>query len=170
MKRWQVASVVVLVATASLAVGPLTPASSQGQPQQMTLTLFDPNNDKKDFEKEIDEGREGFSPGDWAVFRERQFDAETCGQFGRLVGRFVFVKRAGKQDGFGIFDGTLLGREGKLSFHSGIKFSEFQGNRPIFAIVGGTEAYIGAGGHVTMQEDVTRCDKNGVLITITFAP
>jgi len=170
MKRWQIVSVVVLVVGTSLAVGPLTPASSQGQPQPTTLTLFDPNNDKQDFEKEIDEGRKGFSPGDWTIFKERQFDAETCEVFGPLVGRFLFVKRAGQQDGFGIFDGTLLGPDGKLSFHSALKFSEFDGERPIFAVVGGTEAYSGAGGHATMQEDVSRCDKNGVLITITLNP
>lgn len=52
----------------------VVPASSQQPPARTTLSLFDPN--KVDWDKDIDLGREGFSPGDMNIFVENALDPE----------------------------------------------------------------------------------------------
>ena len=170
MKR--VLSVVVAVClVGGILLANLETASSQAPPQGRTLTFFDPG--PTDFEKNINEGPRRFSPGDWTVIKDRFFDTETCEKAGVLVARFVFVKSTGQNNGFFIFDGGLLLPDGKLTAYWPGKFSDFgQGDTPPTeggAITGGTGAYEGAGGTLTVQEDQKMCEKNGALVTVELA-
>ncbi len=150
-----------------LLLGSLQPASSQA-PGGRTFTFFDPN--ATDFEKQINEGSRRFSAGDWAVIKDRFFDTETCEKAGVFVGRFTFIKRAWQNDGFFLLDGGAILPDGKITFYWPGRFTDFgqadaaptQGA----AVTGGTGAYEGAGGTLTVQEDQQMCDKNGALITI----
>ncbi|MDP9067597.1 MAG: hypothetical protein M3N53_04485 [Actinomycetota bacterium] len=147
-------------------LGSLQPASSQASGGR-TLTFFDPN--RTDFEKNIDEGREGFSPGDWGVIKDRFFDPDTCEKAGTFLGRFTFVKAAGQNDGFFLLDGGALLSDGKLTFYWPGRFTEFASPDAAGAggaVTGGTGPYAGAGGTVTVREDQQMCDKNGALVTI----
>lgn len=166
MKR--VASAVVsLCLIGGVLFANLQTASSQAPQQGRTLTFFDPR--ATDFEKQINEGRKGFSAGDWGVQKDRFFDPETCEKAGTLVGRFAFVKAIGRNDGFFIFDAGVLLPDGKLTFYWPGRFSEFaEGGSG--AITGGTEAYAGAGGQLSVEEDVRMCDKLGALVTIELRP
>ena len=154
-----------------LLLGSLQPASSQAPPQGRTLTFFDPN--PTDFEKNINEGPRRFSPGDWTVIKDRFYDTETCEKAGVLVARFVFVKGTGNNNGFFIFDGGLLLPDGKLTAYWPGKFSDFgEADDPPTeggAITGGTGAYEGAGGTLTVQEGLEMCDKSGALVTVELA-
>lgn len=155
-----------------LVLGSLQPASSQAPPQGRTLTFFDPN--PTDFEKTINEGPKRFSAGDWTIIKDRFYDTDTCEKAGVLVARFVFVKSIGRNNGFFIFDGGLLLPDGKLTAYWPGKFTDFgQADAPPTdgaAITGGTRAYAGAGGTLTVQEDQQMCEKKGALVTVQLTP
>ncbi len=167
MKR--AASVVLsLCLVAGILLANVETASSQAPPQGRTLTFFDPN--ATDFEKTINEGRKGFSSGDWTLIKDKFLDTETCEKAGALLGRFTFVKRAGNNDGFFLLDAGLLLADGRLTLYWPGRFSDFgqADARPTrgAAITGGTGAYANGGGTVTVQEDQQMCDKRGALITV----
>ena len=145
----------------------LETASSQAPGN--TITFFDPN--ATDFEKDINEGRKGFSAGDWSVIKDTMFDPETCDKAGTFLARFTFIKSAGRDNGFFTFDGGVILPDGKLTMYWPGKFSEFEdpGAAGGGAITGGTGAYSGVGGDFTVEEDVQMCEKNGALITIDLA-
>ena len=148
----------------------LQPAASQA-PGGTTLTLFDPN--KTDFEKEINEGRQGFSAGDWTVIKDSVYDPETCEKNGTFLGRFTFVKAQGEQDGYFLLDAGVILEDGKLTVYWPGRFSEFETPEdPAIggAITGGTGAYEGQGGTMTVEEDVEMCEKRGALVTVHLAP
>ena len=150
-------------------IGNLQPAVSQAGGQ--TLTFFDPN--ATDFEKSINEGRKGFSAGDWTVIKDRFFNPETCEKAGEFVGRFTFVKAAGRNDGYFLLDAGLLMPDGKLTFYWPGRFTEFgnpTGPASGGAITGGTGSFSGAGGSLVVEEDVQMCEKKGALVTIELRP
>ena len=150
-----------------LIVGGLAlPASSQGPGQRTTITVFDPN--RTDYDKEIDEGRKGFSPGDWNVSIEKVFDPETCERAGRATIRFVFVRQTGRNDGNFIVDFTYTRADGSITSYGSGKFSDFEGGFA-FPVTGGSEAYKDATGEVLLEEGVERCDKKGALLTFDLA-
>lgn len=151
-------------------IGNLQPAVSQAPPNQ-TLTFFDPN--KTDFEKQIDEGRQGFSAGDWGVIKDRFFNPETCQKAGVFLGRFTFVKSAGRNDGFFLVDAGMILPDGKIIFYWPGRFTEFEDSSAPGsggAVTGGTGTYSGAGGRVVVQEDVQMCEKKGALVTVELEP
>jgi hypothetical protein len=167
MKR--VASVVVsLCLIGGVLLANLETASSQAPPQGRTLTLFDPQ--ATDFEKNINEGRRGFSSGDWSVVKDSFFDPDTCEKVGTFLGRFTFIKSAGRNDGFFVMDGGAVLSDGKITFYWPGRFTEFgQADAPPTdggAITGGTGAYEGVGGSMLVQEDQQLCEKKGALITL----
>lgn len=147
----------------------LQPAVSQA-PGNVTLTYFDPR--ATDFEKQIDEGRKGFSAGDWSVIKDRVFDPDTCAKAGDFLGRFTFVKAVGRNNGYFIVDASVLTPDGKLTVYWPGKFSEFESLAAGGggAITGGTGIYAGAGGTITVEEDVQMCEKTGAVITIELQP
>ena len=164
MRKTAAASAFVLL-VGGLLLGSLQPAVSQA-PGGRTFTFFDPR--VTDFEKNIDEGRKGFSAGDWGVQKDRFFDPETCEKAGDLLGRFTFVKAAGRNDGFFIFNAGLMLPDGKMTMDWYGRFTEFETPSAAGggAITGGTGAYEGAGGEILVQEDQQLCDKRGALVTV----
>ena len=164
-KTAAVATFVLLVG--GLLLGSLQPAVSQA-PGGQTLTFFDAR--ATDFEKTIDEGRKGFSAGDWSVIKDSFFDPETCEKTGTMVGRFTFIKSAGRNDGFFSLDGGAFLSDGRITFSWPGRFSDFgQADTPPTeggAITGGTGAYEGTGGTMMVQEDQQMCEKQGALITV----
>ena len=170
MKR--VFSVVVAVCLiGGVLLANLESASSQAPPQGRTLTFFDPN--PTDFEKNINEGPRRFSSGDWTLIKDRFFDPETCEKSGVMIGRFTFVKSIGDRNGFFLLDAGMLLPDGKMTFYWPGKFSDFgEADAPPTdgaAITGGTGAYEGVGGTLTVQEGLEMCDKSGALVTIELA-
>ena len=134
--------------TTGLVAGTLLPASSQQAPTE-SFTTCDKN--KVRFEKEINERKKRFGAGDWGVFTQPEFDPQTGDKVGRVVGRFVFVKKTSKRDGHFVADVTTNLPQGKLMIYGSSKFSNFEkGVR--FAITGGTGAYAGARGSVVVRE------------------
>lgn len=166
MRKTATVSAFVLL-VGGLLLGSLQPAVSQA-PVGRTLTFFDPR--ATDFEKSIDEGRKGFSAGDWTVIKDRFYDPETCEKAGVLVGRFTFVKATGRNNGYFLMDAGMLLPDGKMTFYWSGLFSEFgQADAPPTeggAITGGTGAYEGAGGTLLVQEDQQLCEKQGALVTV----
>ena len=150
-------------------IGNLQPAVSQA-PGNQTLTFFDPR--ATDFEKEIDEGRKGFSAGDWSVIKDRVFDPDTCAKAGDFLGRFTFIKSSGRNNGYFLVEAGVITPDGKLVFDWPGKFSDFENPSPTTggAITGGTGIYTGAGGTITVEEDVQMCEKTGAVITIELEP
>jgi hypothetical protein len=166
--RWFSVTVLVLVLVGLVVIA--VPVGSQQPPERRTLTLFDPN--KTNYEKFIDEGRQGFSPGDMILFIDAQFDPHTCERRGSLVGRLV-ISRVFRQQENAWFTGdfTLSLPDGKITVAAAAKFTEFeQQERGVFAVTGGTGAYRDASGEVFIQEDVTLCDRKGSLTTLDIGP
>ncbi len=151
---------------AALLIGTLVaPATSQVEPQRVTLTFFDPR--PTEHAKSIDEKPKGFSPGDWEVAREKQLDPETCEAAGQLILQFTFVEQTGKEDGWARFNGDFVLDDGKISFQSAGKFSDFESEAGFtFSITGGTGAYKDATGQGSVSEGGTLCDKKGDTVTL----
>jgi hypothetical protein len=150
-KASAVAACAGLLAT-SLVAGTLLPASSQQAPTESFATC---DKDKVIFEKEINERKKRFGAGDWGVFTQPQFDPQTGDKVGRVVGRFVFVKKTSPRDGYYIADVTLNLPKGKLMAYGSSKLSNFEkGAR--FAITGGTGSYARARGTVSVR--IAKCN------------
>jgi hypothetical protein len=140
-------------------------AGSQAPPTRTTLTFFDPR--KTNFEKEIDEGRQGFSPGDWGLFIENLKDPDTCDPAGKIIGRFTVSKFIGEENafflldfGFRLPDGTITG------YHAG-KFFDFESaTRNHLAVTGGTQTYKDATGEFSLESGLEMCGTRGDLITV----
>lgn len=170
MRKTAAVSTFVLL-VGGLLLGSLQPAVSQA-PVNQTLTFFDAR--ATDFEKVINEGGEGFGPGDWTVIKDSFFDTETCERAGIMIGRFTFIKESGRNDGFFSLEGGAHLSDGRVTFTWPGRFTDFgQADTPPTqggAITGGTGAYEGAGGTIMVQEDQQMCDKRGALVTITLQP
>jgi hypothetical protein len=164
MKRFIIAGALVS-AVATLIALSVVPATSQVPAQRTTIELWDPN--PTDFEKNVNEGGKGFSAGDWSVFKDTNFDPETCEPVATLLGRFQLVKSIGQEDGFATFDVELMLEDGKIFVTGGGRFSEFEAPEGAkFAIVGGTGAYKDATGEATLIEDQEMCEQKGASITL----
>lgn len=162
--------IIVLFAAVSaiVLVGGALPVVSQQPAERQTFTLFDPQ--ATQFEKFINQGKRGISPGDVVLFVEKQLDPDTCEKAGKLVGRIQIVKNVGKQNA--LFQGsfTLLLSGGKITAGGAAKFSDFMSTDPIFAVTGGTGTYRDASGEVTLTEDAEMCGEKGSLTTIDVGP
>lgn len=149
-------------------VGTAVPVGSQQPAERRTITLFDPA--KTNYERFLNEGKQGLSPGDTVLFVENQLDTETCERAGQLVGNIMITKILKGENA--LFEGsfTLLLPDGKITAGGVARFSEFMNTEPIFAVTGGTGAYRDASGEVTIQEGVELCGKAGDLTTIDLGP
>ena len=154
--------------SAVVLVGGALPVVSQQPAERQTFTLFDPR--ATDFEKFINQGKRGISPGDVILFVEKQLDPDTCERAGKLVGRIQIIKRAGRENALFQGDFTLQLSGGKITAAGAGKFSDFMSTDPMFAVTGGTETYRDASGEVTLTEDVEMCGKKGSLTTIDVGP
>ena len=154
--------------SAVVLIGTAMPVVSQQPAQRQTLTFFDPA--KTNYERFINQGKRGISPGDLIMIIENQLDPETCEKVGRLVGRIQVIKVVGEEDA--IFDGsfTVLLPDGKITGSGVARFREFTSTEPVFAVTGGTGAYRDASGEVSFEENVSLCDKKGDLVTIDIGP
>lgn len=154
------------VLLAAVLVGSLvTPATSQPELERVTMTFFDPR--PTEFDKEIDEKPQGFSPGDWSVIREKQLDPETCEPAGNLLLHFVFVEQTGKENGWVRFNGDFVMDDGKISIQTAGKFSDFENEGGFkFSVIGGTGAYKDATGEGSVAEGTPMCDKKGDTVTL----
>ena len=170
MKRLRLMLGVALVLVAIMVALSALPAVSQQPPSRNTLTFFDPN--KTTWEREIDAGREGFSPGDTILLVDAIFDPETCERRATLVGRLEISKMVSEENAWYVGDFTLKLADGKLIAEAAAKFSEFnQSEKGVFAVTGGTDAYRDASGEVKFGEDqVTMCDKRGSTFTVDIGP
>ena len=161
------ASALVAGIVLGLIVGGMAlPASSQGPKERTTIQVFDPN--KVEFEKSIDEGRKGFSSGDWAVSVDKVLDPETCEPAGRAIIRFTFVRSLGRNNGEFIVDFTYKRPDGDIASYAAGRFSDFN-DGATFPVTGGSEAYKDVSGEVLLEEDVEHCDKKGALLTFDLA-
>ena len=142
------------------------PATSQGPNERTTITVFDPN--KTDYSKDIDQGKKGFSAGDWNVSVEKLFDPETCERDGNAIIRFVLVRSLGRNDGNFIVDFTHQRADGRITAYSAGRFSQFEGGFA-FPVTGGSGAYRDATGEVSLEEGVEACDKKGSMLTFDLA-
>jgi hypothetical protein len=161
---------IVLLATMALAAitAAAVPAGSQAPPERQTITLFDPR--KTNYERFINEGREDLSPGDRILFVEKQFDPETCERVGKVTGHITIIKIKGRRNALFAGDFTVALAGGKIVAGAAATFTEFEGDNPVFAVTGGTEAYRDASGEVSFQESPDLCGKKGDLITIDIGP
>ena len=167
MSKARLVGVVAAVATLGV-VGSAVPVQSQQPAERQTITFFDPN--RTEYERFVNEGRRGLSPGDVILFVDKQLDPETCDRLGSLTGRLQIIKTISDRDArfSGEFTVTLAG--GKIVAGGAARFSEFAGTDPVFAVTGGTETYRDASGEVSFQEDVRLCDTRGTMTTIDLGP
>ena len=168
MSRFKALIALVAAMSAVVLVGTAMPVVSQQPAERQTLTFFDPN--KTNYDRFLNEGKRGISPGDVIMFIEKQIDPETCENVGKLVGKLQIIKTIGTEDA--VYEGgfTLLLADGKITAAAAARFSEFEGTDPVFAVTGGTEAYRDASGDVAFEENVELCEKKGDLITIDIGP
>ncbi len=167
--RWSIAMSVTLVALTVVVIA--LPAGSQQPQERGTITLFEPNKVKVNYEKVIDQGRKGMSAGDTILIVDALFDPETCQRVGTLVGRLAISKVLNQGNAWFIGDFTLNLADGKVVAEAAAKFTEFsQTESGVFAVTGGTGAYRDVSGEVLFHEDVTMCDRIGSLTTIDIGP
>lgn len=167
--RWFIGTWLLLTLMIVSVIALALPAGSQQPAERGTITLFDPN--KTNYEKIVDEGRKGFSPGDTILFVDAQFDPETCERRGTLVGQIVISRILKQDNAWFIGEFTLRLPDGKVTAEAAARFSEFaQTEDGIFAVTGGTGTYRDASGEVKFQEDVTMCERKGTLTTIDIGP
>jgi hypothetical protein len=159
--------IALAIAAAGIA-GIVAPAVSQA-PDERTITLFDPN--RTEFERFVNVGPRAFSPGDAVLFKEVVLDPRTCDVAGRIVGRLTFHQILSEEDenALALLDGGFRLSEGRIMFYGPIRLSEFGQARPFTAITGGTRAYKDVSGQGTINEGVSRCGKNGALITLDLS-
>jgi hypothetical protein len=161
MRKTAAVFVCAAVFVTGLVVGGLVPAASQGA---TTLELCEKNG--KGFEKNINEGRKGFSSGDWSVGAVPIYSRNSGNKIGREVSRFLLVKRIGKRDGLGIVDVTANLPGGKLTIYGSFKFSAFRAGVTL-PVTGGTGKYAGARGVAKAQPG--KCGgKSGTHIDVTL--
>jgi hypothetical protein len=166
MKR--LTMVLSVIVAASLMGVLAVPATSQPQPERMTITLF--GNDT-DYEKHVRGSGDPFAPGDWHVYVDRLLDPETCEVAAKIVGRFVFVKRIGKYNGWYINEFTVTRPDGKITAYGGGTYGDFAKSDAVFAVTGGTGAYRDASGDVSFDTETVRlCGSRGQLSTIDIGP
>ncbi len=149
-------------AVAAALAGSLSAASQQ--PGRETFSLC--TQEQSGFDRMIDVGRKGFSPGDYSVGVKPLFDAATGARKGRLVSTFTFVQPIGKNGGRGYVEGTHELADGKITFYGSFSFSD---DDVAFAVTGGTGAYSGVRGTVT--DSPGRCrGKKGGRMTYALTP
>lgn len=169
MRRWKSLIAVVAATSAVVLVGSAAPVVSQPPAERQTITLFDPRS--TEFDRFLNEGKKGISPGDTILFIEKQLDPDTCEKAGQVIGRIQIIKPVGRENAIfsGGFTVTLDG--GKITAAGAARFSEFESGEPAFAVTGGTETYKDASGEVSFGEDrVDLCGTRGDLITIDVGP
>lgn len=163
--------VLAVIAGSTVAMFAANPAGSQQPAERQSITLFDPRNTP--YDKDVDNGKEGFSPGDEFLFIETLKDPDTCEKAGRLVGHGQVVKFIGKNDGLITIDVTADLENGKILGGGAVQFSEFEtaAGSPLFAVTGGTKTYRDASGEVSFGADrVDLCGTRGDLITFDLGP
>lgn len=166
MRRYVVMAVAMAVVVGVL--GTVGPVSSQSPGQRTTLTFFDTR--ATDWEKDIDLGRKGDSPGDMNLFVDRLFDPETCEKAGNVLGRFQISKFVGKRDAWFVIDVTWRLPDGSLQTQHGGRFTDFmEPGTAVFPVTGGTGAYKDATGQLVLEEDVELCEKTGTRFTFDLA-
>jgi hypothetical protein len=162
-KKLVVLGVVTSLVGSGIVIGAMIPASSQ---EGGTITVCD--QDRRGFNKDIDVGKNGFSPGDYSVFRDKLLDTQTGNSAGGLVGRATFVKIFRKRnDGLFIADVTTHLRRGSITAYGTGKFRKFRTGLK-FAITGGTGSYNQAQGAVLVKAG--KCGgRPGVRLTFNLA-
>jgi hypothetical protein len=139
------------------------PASSQSPKQRTTISVFDPN--KTDYEKVVNTGKKGFSPGDVGLSIEKLLDPETCEPAGRLIARFQIVKLVGEDNADFILDLTYIREDGRIAGYFAGNFNQFEEG---LAITGGTDAYRDASGEMNIDEQEEACEKKGAILTFDY--
>lgn len=168
MRKVAVLALAAVAMSAIVMLGTAGPVGSQAPAERQTITLFDPRG--SEYDKDIDAGKEGFSPGDEFLFIEKQLDPETCEKVGSLIGHGQVVQFLGDNDGRITIDVTLDLDGGKIMAYGAAKFSDFAGTEPPFAVIGGTGTYRDASGEVSFEEKVELCGKRGDLTIIDVGP
>lgn len=135
--------------TAAFLAASLVPAFSQQQGGTQTIVTCD--KEKDGFSKDVDVGKKGFSPGDFAVFTEPLLNPDTGDRIGKLLGQFQFIRKTGRRNGFFRAEATAIFQAGRLNVTFGGKFSEFETGL-VGSIDGGTGDYRQASGTVTIKE------------------
>lgn len=145
-------------------IGAMVPAASQ-QGGPTTIRLCD--QDRTGYERDVNVGRRGFSPGDSAVFIDRLLNPVTGDRAGRLVGKVVFVKLFRQpQDARFIADVTVSLPRGKISLYGTARFREFRRGAKV-AVVGGTGAYNRVRGAALLQQGRCR-GRSGIRLTLNL--
>ena len=142
MGRWKVFGLVLATTTVGVLSSALLPATSQVSGKTFTLCE---KNGPKDYEKNVDNGEQGFSAGDQFIFSEPEFD-RNGDRVGKLVGVGTVVRRL-KQDGLVRFNVSLNLRGGRIEIQASTKFSNLGGGTAV-PIIGGTGKYNDASGVV----------------------
>lgn len=171
MRKIAVLALAAIALSMVVMLGTAGPVGSQQPAERQTITLFDPR--QTPYERDIDTGKKGFSPGDEFLFIENLKDPETCEKLGRLVGHGQVVKFIGDRDGLITIDVTADLESGKIVAGGAVQFTEFEtaAGQPLFAVTGGTKAYRDASGEVSFGADrVDLCGTRGDLITIDIGP
>jgi hypothetical protein len=135
---------------AVLIIAFLLPAASQPQGGSVILHLCSKDGKGRGYNKDIDVGKTGFSPGDYSLFTDKLYDRDTGEGYGHDIGRFTFVKATGPRDGQVLLDVTAVTPHGKLTLYGPGKFSQFQtGFR--MAVTGGTGRYRNSSGGIVVK-------------------
>lgn len=166
MRRLASLIAAVVATSAVVLLGTVGPVGSQLPAERQTITLFDPR--ATEYERNFNEGKKGFSPGDLSLFIEKQLDPDTCEKAGQVIGRIQVVKIVGQENAIFTGDFTVTLDGGKITAYGAARFSEFE-QPGIFAVTGGTETYKDASGEVSFAE-AELCGKKGDLITIDIGP
>ena len=141
-----------LAAAGSAAIATTGSPSAAGaqQSQARTLTFASPFDSGRT--AQVDVGRRGFSPGDsFFTTGEKLLDPASGRRVGAADGMSVVVGRAGQ--GTVTVTATFRLRDGQIHAHGLVRHSDRPQSVPI---VGGTGAYEGARGTLTVRENRKR--------------
>ena len=118
------------------------------------------------YEKFVDVGKAGFSPGDQILQWQALLDPADGSMVGRVVARVEIVKHRGKDDLF-ILDGTAKLEGGSIVFYGAARVSQFE-TGIAFPVTGGSGIYEHASGKVTAVTDKVS-GTSGVLLSFDLA-
>jgi hypothetical protein len=147
MRRKSVALVVATALVGSgVLIGAMLPAASQ---QATTIRLYE--RQRKGFEKFINVDGKKSMAGDYILESHSVYRVGTKRKVGRDAATITLIRRLGKQDALFRAAATFVLPTGRVEVSGLSKASRLAKGAP-FAVIGGTGAYQGATGTLTVRE------------------
>jgi len=150
---WWTAIGAVLVAALIVSIAAVSAAATPGRAQRDFDVFTGQGFLHKIDEEPVGSGVLDLSPGDTLLHHDPVLDPNTGEQIGDAVTRVRTVENVDGGDVVVLVDCTIRLPDGNIVFYGGDQLSRVQQSGTTYAITGGTGAYSGADGTVTVRID-----------------